>query len=253
MESQNQNQSVRHLAHDLNNILTRILNSVELLKKKFPDTEFAAPLLTSIENGTYMASEIIEDVISESSNKPARKRKVNLNALISDLVNSISAHMKDRIIFDVDLAPELPFIEGRYTDFYRVIMNLIVNATEAIKETGRISVRTQLMNKKEKEKFEPAFFESGNIVQLKISDNGSGIDKSIMPYIFDENFSTKSKRAKSSIHSKNGGFGLTIVKKIIENNNGIIKVTSELNNGTEFTICLPAVAIKNKNLQTVFY
>ena len=241
MESKEQNPVVNHLAHDLNNILTRILNSVELLKKKIPKSDSIDPLLASIENGTYLASEIIEDVVAESSQKILRKRRVNINTLINDLVATLSVLLNHRIIFEVKLDPDLPFVEGRYTDYYRVIMNLIINASEAIKDNGSISISTKHLNIKSNEKSEPALFETGNIVMIKIADTGSGIDKSVMPYIFDEQFSTKSKR-------KNSGIGLTIVKKIVEANNGFIKVASEKNKGTEFSIRFPAVVLgKNKS------
>ena len=236
MQNTENNQTVRHLAHDLNNILTRILNSVELLKKKIPENDETNPLLASIENGTYLASEIIEDVISETTNKTFFKRKINLNSLISDLINTISIHLKDRVKFNIKLDPKVQFVEGRYSDYYRIIMNLIVNAVEAIKEKGNINISTQAVSKKSLSKSEPALFDTENFVQVKINDTGIGIDSSTLPYIFDENFTTKSR--------KNGGFGLAIVKKIIDANNGIIKVGSEKGKGTEITLYFPSIKLK---------
>lgn len=243
MQKTEQSQTVRHLAHDLNNILTRILNSVELLKKKIPENDELTPLLASIENGTYLASEIIEDVISETTNKSFSKRKININSLVTDLVNSLSIHLKDRIKFIVKLDPSVQFVQGRYSDFYRIIMNLIVNAAEAIKEKGNITITTQAVSKKSLSKAEPALFDTENFIQIKITDNGAGIDKSVMPYIFDENFTTKSKK-------KNSGFGLAIVKKIVDINNGIIKVNSEVNKGTEITLYFASVIIKTNEVSS---
>lgn len=231
MDREKQSVPVKHIAHDLNNILTRILNSVELLKKKAVNLEDVIPFISSIENGTYMAAEIIEDLLSESTNKFAKKKRINVNSLLSDLVNTISIHLKDRITFNLKLESKLAFVEGRYSDYYRVFMNLIINASEAIKESGVISISTSNLKQ---QRSEPGLFERGSSVLIKISDNGEGIDPVIMPYIFDSTFTTKSKK-------KNSGIGLSIVKKIVDDYGGVIKITSDKDKGTEFTIRLPAV------------
>ncbi len=232
MQQKEQPASVSHVAHDLNNILTRILNSVELLKKKVANLEEVSPLLSSIENGTYMAAEIIEDLLSESSAKTVRKKRIKINTLIRDLIHTISIHLKDKITFNLKLEPSLSSVEGRYSDYYRVLMNLIINASEAIKEKGVITISTS--NSKGLGG-EPGFFEGNSFIQVKVSDNGEGIDPSVMSFIFDNNFTTKSKK-------RNSGIGLSIVKKIVDDYGGIIKVASEKNKGTEFTLKFPALA-----------
>jgi CheY-like chemotaxis protein len=223
--------SVNHTAHDLNNILTRILNSVELIKKKVPELTEITSLLSSIENGAYMVSEILEDLLYEPSDHIIRKKRININNLIKDLVNTVSIHLKDRINFSLRFEPSLTVVEGRYSDFYRVFMNLIINASEAINDNGIITIIT---SNYKPEQTEPKFFEGGAYIQIKVIDNGKGIDSSIMPFIFDEKFTTKSK-------IQNTGIGLSIVKKIIDNYNGSIKVKSEKNKGAEFTILIPSL------------
>lgn len=225
---------ISHLAHDLNNILTRIVNSVELLKMKVELNDDTKSLLSSIENGTFMASEIIEDVISESAHKTVRKKRININSLIEDLANTLGVQLKNKITFDLKLDRHLNFIEARYSDLYRVIMNLIINSVEAIKEKGTISIITSNIGTPKQSTSEPKLFDQGSYVQIKVIDNGKGIDSSILPYIFDEKFSTKAGK-------KNRGFGLSIVKKIIEDWSGTIKIISDNGKGTEFTIMFPAV------------
>jgi len=228
---------VNHIAHDLNNILTRILNSVELLKKKVSNPEDVIPLISSIENGTYMAAEIIEDLLSE--NKSSKKKRINLNTLLTDLINTISIHLKGKITFNLKLESKLSFVEGRYSDYYRIFMNLIINASEAIREKGIISIGS---SNPKPVSGDPKLFEGGSFVQIKIADNGEGIDPSVMPFIFDNNFSTKSKK-------KNSGIGLSIVKKIVDDYGGVIKVASEKNKGTEFTLKFPAVPNVKEDVQ----
>jgi CheY-like chemotaxis protein/two-component sensor histidine kinase len=231
MQQKEDSAPVSHIAHDLNNILTRILNSVELLKKKVSNPEDVIPLISSIENGTYMAAEIIEDLLSENSNKFYKKKRINMNTLLTDLINTISIHLKDKITFDLKLESKLSFVEGRYSDLYRIFMNLIINASEAIKEKGIISIWS---SNPKPVSGDPKLFEAGSFIQIKISDNGEGIDPSVMPFIFNNNFSTKSKK-------KNSGIGLSIVKRIVDEYGGVIKVASEKNKGTEFTLKFPAV------------
>lgn len=237
MQTKDKSLPISHLAHDLNNILTRILNGVELLKKKVSNYDEVSAILSSIENGTYMAAEIIEDVISESINKTPRKKRINLNNLITDLTNTIGIQLKDKINFILMLEPQLHLVEGKYSDFYRVLLNLIVNAAEAIKEKGTITITTSNLDSQKANMEELRLFENQSYIQIKIADTGVGIDSSIIPYIFDESFTTKNK-------IKNRGIGLSIVNKIINDYNGSIKVKSEISKGTEFIITLPSLKIR---------
>lgn len=228
MQSNSEN-SIKHLAHDLNSIFTKILNSVELLKRKINVNEEILSLLNSIEAGTYLASEIIDDSLIKDSSQNST-RKVSLNAIVNDIVKSFSLQQKDKIKFLIELEPNLNLVDGKYSDFYRVILNLISNSMEAISQNGNILVSTKNIN--------------GNTfnVELKVSDDGAGIDEIHMPHIFVEDFSTKSK-------DKISGIGLSVVKSIIEKNNGIISVNSTIGKGTVFTIQLPAFSnTKAENL-----
>ena len=116
-------------------------------------------------------------------------------------------------------------------------MNLIVNAAEAVVGKGEIAISTFNTAKTNINRKDITLFDSGKFVEIIVRDNGKGIDKSILPHIFDDEFTTKTQR-------KNSGHGLAIVKKIIDRNNGTIYVTSEKNKGTEFTVRFPAVDIK---------
>jgi len=239
MQTEDKSLPLKHLAHDINNILTRILNSVELLKKKVNNYDDVSSILNSIENSTYMVSEIIEDVISETINKTPRKKRININHLINDLANTIGIQLKEKINFVLKLEPELNFVEGKYSDFYRVMLNLIVNASEAIQDKGTITISTSNIEPNNTNLDELKLFENQSFIQIKVADTGTGIDSLTLPYIFDESFSTKSKL-------KNRGIGLTIVNKIIKSYNGSINVKSEAGKGTEFTILLPAVKSRKK-------
>ncbi|MCX6169086.1 MAG: response regulator [Ignavibacteriales bacterium] len=211
--------STKHLAHDLNNIFTRILNSIDLLKRKVSSSSDLLPILNSIEAGTYLASEMIGDNFDNKSKKN-NQRRININSIVSDIVRSVIIQQKGKIDFKLFLEPNLKLVLGKYSDYYRVILNLLTNSIESIESTGVILFTTSNID-------------DGARVELRIKDSGKGIEKEILPLVFDEDFSTKSKKTAS-------GIGLSIVKKIIENYGGTISVLSEPGNGTEFIITLEA-------------
>ncbi len=214
--------STKHLAHDLNNIFTRILNGIDLLKRKVGGSSELFPILNNIEAGTYLASEIIGDNFGDKSITKSQRR-INLNSIISDVVRSFSFQQKGRIEFKLSLDPNLKLVSGSYSDYYRIVVNLITNAVESIEKSGTVSLSTVNVENKTN-------------IEFIISDNGSGIDAETIPLIFNENFSTKNKKNVS-------GIGLSIVKQIVEEKSGLISVSSEAGKGTEFKIILNAAPL----------
>ncbi|MGK9475375.1 response regulator [Melioribacter sp. OK-6-Me] len=227
------NLSTSHLTHDLNNIITRILNSLELLKKKVANYDEVEPIINSIESSAFMATEIMEDMQADSKGKPHHKKKIDVNKLIEILVSTVSLSQRNKVKFNLKLQPDLYPLEGRYSDFYRIFLNLIVNAIEAINNRGTITITTSNINITDRSGSSD-LFNTQPYIQIKISDNGTGIDPEIIPFIFDENFSTKSK-------VKNRGFGLSIVKQIVDSYEGVIKVWSEKGKGSEFLLTFPSL------------
>jgi len=222
--------SVKHLAHDLNNIFTRILNSIDLLKRKVSNIDSILPILNNIESGTYLASEMIEDTLRGSSNK-SNLKKINLNSIIADIVRSYTLQQKNKIDFRLSLQQNLKLVAGKYSDFYRVILNLVINSVEAIDGKGSIRITTCNLDNEDK-------------IQILINDSGTGIEQESLSHMFDEDYSTKNK-------NKISGVGLSIVKEIIEEYDGTISVTSKIGNGAEFIITLKSVpAMHDKAAQS---
>jgi two-component system, cell cycle sensor histidine kinase and response regulator CckA len=214
--------SVKHLAHDLNNIFTRILNSIDLIKRKVTNIDTILPILNNIESGTYLASEMIEDTFGVVSNK-ITQRKINLNSIIADIVRSCTLQYNEKIDFQLSLEKDLNFINGKYSDFYRVILNLITNSIEAIDKKGLITIKTCNLEDEDK-------------VQIIIEDNGRGIEEHLLSQVFNEGYSTKNKNSIS-------GVGLSIVKGIIEDHNGTISVSSTAGKGSKFIITLNSAPV----------
>jgi len=225
MQKEEKDFSIKHLAHDLNNIFTRILTSIELLKLKNNSGDMDINLLDNIQSGTYLASELINTTIGNSSSS-VNKRRINANSIIQDIVKSYKVNENAKVKFNLSLQPNLNFINISFVDFYRILMNLITNSIESIRDKGTITITT--INKVE-----------AGLVQITIDDNGKGIDDNLYKLIFSEGFTTKSQKT-------NSGFGLNIVKGLVEKHNGTIGLYSQIEVGTRFIITFPSAPIKKE-------
>ncbi len=229
--------SAHNIAHDLNNIFTSILNSIELIKQKPNDFERNSFLLNNIENSSMRAAEIIEDTLVKERKESYTIRKINITGLIDELANNIKPTLVKEVEITTNIDPSIHAINGKYNDLYRVLMNMCVNAREAVEQKGKIFITAQNCsidtNNNKTNKNIPA----GDYVLIKVKDTGVGIKKEDLPKIFSSKFSTKQKHIKS-------GLGLNIVSEIIKKHNGFIQVESKLNEWTEFSIYLPAIIKK---------
>ncbi len=218
-------------AHDLNNIFTSILNSVELLKIKNPN-EAQLPLIQNIENNSLLASEIINQLLLNDTEKKELKKQLNITTLISDLELTLKKSFGSKINVNVHLEKELNDIYGNYSEIFRVLLNFCVNAKESFNKNGTISISA--FNVHLTEDKIPSNLNSQNYVLIEVSDNGKGIAEKDINKIFETGFSTKSSK-------KTSGIGLSIVKQIIEEHKGFIEVKSKIGDGTTFKVYIPKI------------
>lgn len=214
---------LRAAAHDLNNLLTIILNSADLLKKKSEDPEILKAV-SNINLSARLAGELLEEsFISPAS--PKRLKFINLNGIISEAAVSVGQKYASKLTISLSLQENLKLIKARYSDCYRILMNLIINSAEAISENGRIDIWSENISNGEGNSF----------VEISVKDNGCGIPEENLNKIFDKGFSTKQKSGIS-------GIGLSLVKEIVESFGGRISIKSIHGEGTEFILLLPAVS-----------
>lgn len=238
------NKELKNLSHDLNNILLSILNSVEILKKKLEDKKELGYLLTNIENSTKRAAELTEDAMSAKEAGTIISKKVNVKRLLFELSGSLSETISRDIVLTKYFDDDINSVNGNYNRLYRALLNLIVNAKEAIDSSGEIKLSAE--NVQLQKKNNALDLQPGSYIRISVKDNGIGIDQKNINKIFDEKFSTKEK-------GREAGFGLNIVKKIIEEHSGKIFVSSKEGEGTKFEIYLPALVkaeSKEKNTGT---
>ncbi len=222
------------IAHDFNNILTSIIGAASLLKLNENDTaslnhKYIEMILESSSN----AADLISKLMS-ISRRGASKYEFSLSALIRETLDILehTIDKKIRLVFD-DLSTT-PDIVGDRSRFHSILLNLGVNASHAIHESGEI--RFELTNvhlRKEYCTKSPFPIQQGEYLKLIVQDTGKGIPEEILPRIFDIFFTTKEA-------GKGTGLGLSSVMKTVRDHEGEIRVDSKVGEGTTFTILIPA-------------
>lgn len=207
----------KHAIHDLNNILNSTINSISILEELVANENKSSEIVATLKTNFLRTSNIINE-LSEDSAKPYNI--ISLHSLIKDIKLTIKYIIPKEIKLQFRLGKNLSSVHGNYSDIYRVILNLIINASEAIKNSGLIIVSVKNSRKHD-------------TILISIKDNGIGISSKNINHIFDEGYSTK--KVKS-----NSGLGLAIIKNIITEHNGTINVHSKYRVGTEFIVSLPS-------------
>ena len=221
------------MAHDFNNLLSSIFGSINLLKKGGPVREDYTKLLDNIENCSIRAKDLTKGLLSFGKPNSRRKELVKPNDLLSEISKVINQTFPKKINFDCRIADSLYDILGDSTEIYQVLLNLCVNAKEAIEDKGTISLVANNITINEKNVMKFPLFKKDNYVHISVSDTGSGIEEENILKIFDPYFSTKVKDTGS-------GLGLYVTYGIIKAHQGYVEVTSKKNEKTTFEVFLPS-------------
>lgn len=213
------------IAHDFNNVLMGIIGNITLAKRRCGDTGIAE-ILSRAERVSYRAKSLTEQLITFSKGGMPIKKLTDINELIREAVQfSLSgSSMKSEFLLESSLR-QIDADEGQ---LIQVITNITINARQACGENGLITFKTENIDKIKAKNY-PAL--NGDYIKITISDNGRGIEASILKNIFDPYFTTK---------PDGRGIGLAAAHSIIKNHNGIIDVESKPGAGTTFHIFLPA-------------
>jgi len=220
------------IAHNFNNILTAILGYSELLLEFSALDETSKQRVKNIESSARKAGVMVSKLLSFARREAHEVFPLNLNDVINDSVKLFEGVLNKRIGLKVDLYNALPTIEGDPNQLEQVIMNLMVNARDAMPDGGLITVRTDVHEIEKVPNDMPSGITPGRYIEFTISDTGCGIPKGILNRIFDPFFTTKEK-------GKGTGLGLASVYGIIKDHSGYITVQSEEGKGTSFTIYVP--------------
>ncbi|MEO5715571.1 MAG: PAS domain S-box protein [Luteolibacter sp.] len=220
------------IAHDLNNILAPISMAIELLKMRIPDDR-GTELLDTIAASAKRGADMVGQVLSFARGMEGRRVEIQPRQLITEVEKIMRDTFLKNIRFEVSAGWDLWNVRGDPTQLHQVLMNLCVNARDAVAENGEISITAG--NVEIDESFAGMNLESkpGPHIYIEVRDNGEGIPSDIMDKIFDPFFTTKSV-------GKGTGLGLSTSLAIVKSHGGFIRTTGEPGGGTSFRVYLPA-------------
>ena len=221
------------IAHDLNNVLTPILMSVQLLKIKFPEPQHQ-PLLKMLESNVKRGAALIKQVLSFARGIEGKKVTLQVRHLILEVEQIVRETFPKSIQFSSDIDSNLWTVLGDATQLHQVLMNLVVNALDAMPNGG--TLKTSAKNIYIDENYPKLHIDAqeGAYITIAIADTGMGIAPETLTRIFEPFFTTKSIGAGT-------GLGLSTVLGIVKSHGGFIQVYGEVGQGTEFQIYLPAI------------
>ena len=207
------------LAHEINNPLTGVLSYASLLEKRFQHDPEARADLAVIIRETIRCRGIIRELLDFARPTPPQKRPADLNEVVRHAISVVMSQLAlNRVDLKLDLAAELPSVLADENQIQQVVVNLLINAVDAINgEGGEIRVATRTME--------------GQGLELEIRDNGRGIDPEDLSRIFEPFFTTKGAHGT--------GLGLAVTWGIVDSHGGTIQAESEPGQGTSFLVRLP--------------
>jgi two-component system cell cycle sensor histidine kinase/response regulator CckA len=227
------------IAHDLNNMLTPMMLSLQLLKEKFKD-EQSQRLLTILENNSQRGADLIKQVLSFARGVEGERNPLAAKHVITEIEKIARETFPRNIEIRTDVPKNLLTISGDTTQLHQVIMNLCVNARDAMPDGGILDITASNFFVDENYAQMHTEAKVGPYVIIAVSDNGTGIPPEIVDRIFEPFFTTKE-------FGKGTGLGLSTAHAIVKSHGGFINVYSEAGKGTTFRVYLPAIETEMQN------
>ncbi len=222
------------LAHDYNNLLTAILGYSSMLLKKLQAHEPFYKPVSIIHEAAKRGAELGRKILTITRKEQREVKPVDLNEIVRTSLELLQRSLPKDIEIITHLADGLPLTQADQSQLQQVIINLAVNARDAMPGGGKLTIETSLSGVNGTGGPAPDA-RTGGMIKLSVADNGAGIDAETQAKIFDPFFTTKDV-------GKGTGLGLYIVHSIVHNHGGHINVYSEPARGTQFTIYLPVIA-----------
>lgn len=219
------------IAHDFNNMLGVILGNAQLAMLNVSPEDKVFEFCSKIETAASKAAEFTRQLLAFSRKQVLELRIMDLNGLVADFEKMIHRVIGENIEMSISYKDYLPMIKADSGQINQVLLNLIMNAREAMPSGGRITLKTDLMYIDEKQVHLYPDASIGNYVMLSIRDTGTGIEKEVLNKIFEPFYTTKTSGT---------GLGLSVVYGIVKQHDGFIHVDSRPSIGTTFNIFLPA-------------
>ena len=229
------------IAHDFNNILTGIIGNASLATLELPEDSAVIPFLRSITEGSKQAADLCRQMLAYSGRGRFVVRAVSVNRIVEETTKLLQIAVSKNASLRLELVPDLPAITADETQLRQVIMNLVINASDAIgDQQGAIRISTSVAT------LDPSFSAGAVLapdspekphVCLEVSDSGCGMSPEVQARIFDPFYTTK---------FTGRGLGLSAVLGILRGHKGGLKIDSQLGHGTTFTLCFPVAPVEEQ-------
>ena len=220
------------IAHDLNNVLAPIMMSIDLLKITTGD-ERSQGILTTIQSSARRGADMVQQILSFARGVEGDRAPINPRLVIKEIQHLVQDTFPKDIKFEADLTDDLPMFRGDHTQVHQVLLNLCVNARDAMPHGGRLAISAGSIAVDEHYSAMNPGAAPGSYVVIKVTDTGTGMPKAVVDKIFDPFFTTKEV-------GKGTGLGLSTVLAIVKSHGGFLHVYSEPGEGTTFAIYFPA-------------
>jgi signal transduction histidine kinase/ActR/RegA family two-component response regulator len=220
------------VAHDFNNMLTTILGYSQILTMKLPPDGHLWKMADAIHHTGIKASSLTQQLLAFSRKQVMEMKVTSLNLIIEDMIKMMSRLIGEDILLKTFLSTNISNIMADASQIGQVLMNLVVNARDAMPNGGRLTIETGDIYIDERYAAKRGYFKAGRYSMLSVTDTGKGMSPELREKIFEPFFTTKEP-------GKGTGLGLSMVYGIVKQHNGYIHVYSELDHGTCFKIYLP--------------
>jgi len=224
------------VAHDFNNLLTSILGNVELAQMDLDPHHPVAAMLAEVNRAAQSAASLTRQLLAFSRKQIIEPRVLDLNELIGGLRQMLVRLLGESISLETSLAPNLGAVRVDPGQFEQVVINLVINARDAMPGGGRLAIETTGAGDADdaRESGDQPTGPGGGSVVLAVSDTGHGMPPEVLAHLFEPFFTTKSK-------DRGTGLGLATVYGVVKQAGGTIDVQSEVGRGTTFRVVLPRV------------
>lgn len=234
------------IAHDFNNILGIIIGNLDFLKLQIDDKKKALDRIETLRKSASRATDLTRQLLGFSREQPAKVEVTNINLLIKGMDNLISRSVTPQVVVEQSLAGDLWLTKIDSGDFEDAILNLVLNARDAMSGKGQLTLETRNCTLDSSYCRNNPDAKVGDYLQLSVSDNGPGIPYELQDRIFEPFFTTKEQ-------GKGTGLGLAMVYGFAKRSGGSVKVYSEPGIGTTFRLYMPRIDSKTTSSKVADY
>ena len=224
------------VAHDFNNILTVISGHISLLADDFPPDGAEALAFTDMREAVDRASRLTRQLLTFSRRQPANLSPISINDAVTNMTRMLRYVIGENIAIDFRYTQGTTLVRGDVGMIEQIVVNLAVNARDAMPRGGRLKIETELVRLGENELDIHPNGHKGEFVTLSVEDGGCGMSPETQARIFEPFFTTKEV-------GKGTGLGLATVYGIVQEHNGWIEVESEVGSGSKFTVYFPVLNV----------